>query len=134
MEHRWSARQPFQRRVDVDCPRVGPASVTMCDVSLGGMFVETGRLLLPLDALVFVAFNLSHNQQHNDFRLEAMVVRHAPTGAGLMFLDLEIEILRALRRSLYDTPTWGMSQAARMHYEIGGLATDARDRAVLDVR
>ncbi len=134
MEHRWSARKSFQRSVVVDCPRMGPASVKMCDVSLGGMFVETDRLLLPLDAPVFVAFNLAHNEQHDDFRLEAMVVRHAPAGAGLMFLDLETEILRALRSALHDVPTSGISQVARVPYEIGGLTENAQDRAMPAVR
>jgi hypothetical protein len=129
MEHRWSARKSFQRSVVVDCPRIGPASVKMCDVSLGGMFVETGRLLLPLDAPVFVAFNLAHNEQHDDFRLEAMVVRHAPVGAGLMFLDLETDVLRALRGALYDATTSAMSRITQARHEVSGFTANAQDRA-----
>ena len=134
MEHRWSARKPLQRSIVVDCPRIGLAAVTMCDVSLGGMFVETGRLLLPLDAPVVVAFNLARSEQHDDFRLQAMVVRHTPAGAGLMFLDLESDLLRALRAALYDAPTSGMNWITQERYNVSGFTADAKDKAMPVVR
>ncbi len=104
MEHRWSARKLFERKVRIEGLRIGSTAV-MRDVSLGGLQIEIGLGLLPLNAPVHVAFNLAspeQQEQHNDFRLEAMVVRHTPAGgAGLMFLQLDTDTIRSLRIALY---------------------------------
>lgn len=103
MEHRWSIRKPHQCRVVVDCPRVGPAVAELRNIGIGGMFVESGNLDLPVNTPVSVAFTLGRDGYREDFRLPAMVVRRMPNGAGIMFLESEVETLRALRRALYDS-------------------------------
>lgn len=110
MEHRWSVRKPHQCRVVVDCPRVGPAGAKLHDIGIGGMFVETDNMDLPLNAAVNVAFTLGRDNYREDFRLPAMVVRHMRNGAGIMFLESDVDILRALRRALYETPALAPEQ------------------------
>jgi PilZ domain len=102
MEHRWSVRKPQCCPVVVDTPRHGRIGAKSHDIGIGGMFIETDDITLPLNTPVNVAFTLPREPYREDFRLPAMVVRHAPTGAGVMFLDIEIDTLRALRRALYD--------------------------------
>jgi hypothetical protein len=112
MEHRWSVRKRHQCRVVVDCPRVGPAVAELRNIGIGGMFVESGKLDLPLNAPVSVAFTLGHDGYREDFRLPAMVVRRMPNGAGIMFLESEVETLRALRRALYESQSLISAQTA----------------------
>ena len=102
MEHRWSVRKPQCCPVVVDTPRQGRVAAKLQDIGIGGMFIETDDITLPLNTPVNVAFTLPREPFREDFRLPAMVVRHAPTGAGVMFLDIELNILRALRRALYE--------------------------------
>ncbi len=104
MEHRWSTRKPFQQAVLLDCPHFGIAIANARDLSYGGMFVDTGRLVLPPNAPVFVTFNLRHIESCGTLRVEAMVVRRAPSGTGLMFLDLADDTVRAFHAVLRGAP------------------------------
>lgn len=101
MEHRWSARKSVMGNVVVECPRIGLVRAAMRDVSLSGMFVETGPMVLPLNAPVSVVFSLPSDQSDEDYCLQAMIVRHATKGAGIMFLDPDTETIRSMRSKLY---------------------------------
>lgn len=101
MEHRWSVRQSFTTTsAMVDCPVVGIGKVSVRNMSLGGAFVETDLLVLPLYAPVFVGFGLCGGERSDDFMVEAMVVRRAADGAALMFLEMEDEVARVLQGAL----------------------------------
>jgi len=104
VEHRWSERTSSQQTVIVDCPRIGLTSVNMHDVSLGGMFVVTNERTLRMNMPVVVIFNLAPSNHFGDFDIEAMVVRRTAFGAGLMFLDMATDVLRALQTVLYRAP------------------------------
>lgn len=110
MEHRWSVRKPHQCRVVVDCPRFGPAAAKLHNIGIGGMFVETDNLDLPLNTALNVAFTLGRDNYREDFRLPAMVVRRMLNGAGIMFLESDVDILRTLRHALYETPALAPEQ------------------------
>jgi hypothetical protein len=71
----------------------------MRDVSLGGTFVETGTFVLPFSSRVVVSFR-PPGVKRGGFRLDAMVVRRVSTGMGLMFLQMETEVIRALSAAL----------------------------------
>ena len=103
MEHRWSVRKPQQCRVVVDTPRHGPVAGRLLDIGIGGMLIATDAVNLPLNAPVNVAFTLVRETDREDFRLPAMVVRRTAHGAGVMFLDIDVDTLRALRRVLYES-------------------------------
>lgn len=103
MEHRWSVRKPHQCSVIVDCPRGGLAAAQLCNIGIGGMFVETGKANLPLNAVVNVAFALGRDDDREEFCLPAMIVRRTDRGAGIMFLESEHDMLQTLRRALQAT-------------------------------
>ena len=105
MEHRWSARRPVIGNVIVECPRIGLVRAALRDVSLGGMFIETKAVVLPLNAPVSVVFDLPADDGNEGYCLQAMIVRHASGGAGIMFLDPGGEVVRSMRDALYgETP------------------------------
>jgi len=103
MEHRWSVRKPHRCRIVVDTPRHGRIPATLKDVGIGGMFIATDGVTLPLNTPLQVAFSLLRDTDRDDFRLPAMVVRQESMGAAVMFLDIDVETLRALRLALYES-------------------------------
>ncbi len=72
-------------------------------VSAECLFVETGKVDLPVNALVSVAFTLSRDDNRDEFCLPALVVHRTDSGAGVMFLESELDMLRTLRRALQVT-------------------------------
>lgn len=104
MEHRWSNRRPLDGEVALSHPRYGFVRGTVRDISIGGMFVETGRIGLPVNTPVVVSFRLQSGSQSDHYRLHAMVVRTAERGAGLMYLDSSADTIRPLREMLYGPP------------------------------
>jgi hypothetical protein len=100
MEHRRSARARLRQHITLEVPRVGTVATKACDMSLGGVFVETNSFVLPGNARVVISFKLPHSKRKNPFRVDAMVVRRAPSGAGLMFLHMETDVIRALSSAL----------------------------------
>ncbi len=109
MEHRWSLRKPYQRPVLLSSPQHGLVSVRSRDISLGGMYVETGALTLPLNTLVSVEFSLDDSLLR-EFQLPALVVRRTANGAGLMFTEAAEEVVTALHRALYEQPRISAAQ------------------------
>jgi hypothetical protein len=83
------------------------------------MFIETDCAYLPLNTAVNVSFSLSRDADREDFRLPAMVVRRTSNGAGVMFLDIDVEVLRILRRALYEAASPALGQMAS-----GNVATE----------
>lgn len=71
-------------------------------MSLGGAFVEMSSFVLPANTRVVASFKLPHSErkQKHPFRVDAMVVRSAPSGAGLMFLHMETDVIHALSNAL----------------------------------
>jgi len=113
MEQRCSIRNSIQHSVVVDCPGLGLTPANIYDISLVGMFIQTDGLKFPLEALVFVVFDPSPGTQRDGFGLEAMVVRHTPSGVGLMFLEMETKIVRALRLMWSSTPAFAPALPAQ---------------------
>ena len=101
MENRRSSRRLLRQEIGLDVARIGPLSALSHDMSLGGMFVETGRpMALQPNTSVTVLFNLGRNGRRETFQLDAAVVRCTPAGVGLMFLQMEPEVIRALSGAL----------------------------------
>lgn len=110
MEHRWSARKPMNGIVVVDYPPLGLIEASLQDISLGGMLVETGTQVPPVNSPVMLAFKLPRSDDADYYRLHAMVVRTTPKGAGLMYLDLDTGTIHALRGTLYGGAVFGSSR------------------------
>ena len=97
MEHRRSVRKRLLQSVTLSSPRIGAVPAKMRDLSLGGMFVETNTIDLPPNAPITVSFRLPHGER---FRVDAMIVRRAPAGAGFMFLRMQTDVIRSLSDAL----------------------------------
>jgi hypothetical protein len=69
------------------------------------MYIESSPAFLRLNSLVIVSFQLPCAQALLDFRLEAVVVRLTLTGASLMFLAMDADIIRALSNALASPST-----------------------------
>ena len=100
MEHRWAERKDVELDVVLNYRGLGLVQGRTRNISMGGMFVETGCIRLPVDALLETSFLLT---RENDFRrsceTQAMVVHSDELGAGLMFNELDegfCEILKQL--------------------------------------
>ncbi len=98
MEHRWSGRKSILGNVTLDCERTGAVQAAVRDVSLGGMLVDAGSVTMPMHALVVVGLNFFSDVIGDDYRLQAMVVRHGPKGTALMFLDPDLQAINTLNR------------------------------------
>lgn len=66
------------------------------DISAGGVFLQTGPVVLPLNALVGLTFSICGREQ----RVLAVVKRRTRSGAGLVFVNSRSEIARMLRALL----------------------------------
>ena len=86
MEHRLSLRTPLTMNVAIYYNGLGLLQGRSLDVSRHGMFVATGPMVLPLHAIVDVAFPLESGKRNEvPQRTPAMVVRLNREGIGLMF-------------------------------------------------
>src|SRR3569623_1252335 len=95
MEHRLSARAPLNKNVAIYYNSIGLLQGQAVDVSRHGMFIRTGRLALPLHALVEVVFPLEQQSDADSVRAPARVVGVAPYGIGVMFgneVDVAVEV------------------------------------------
>ncbi|OOZ36637.1 hypothetical protein BOW51_06270 [Solemya velesiana gill symbiont] len=71
------------------------------DVGVGGMFVKTGRIRLPVNAMVDVSVIMEGARGMSPFRTEAIVVHTTDGGVGLMFCDLEDDHHTLLHELIY---------------------------------
>ena len=86
MEHRLSLRTPLTMNVAIYYNGLGLLRGRALDVSRHGMFVSTGPMVLPLHAIVDVAFPLQTGKGGGTpQKTPAMVVRLSSDGMGLMF-------------------------------------------------
>ncbi|MCF6355798.1 MAG: PilZ domain-containing protein [Candidatus Polarisedimenticolaceae bacterium] len=100
MEHRYALRKPVTLDVVVTYQALGLVHGRTMNVGLGGMYIETGRVELPVNALIKTAFFLNENGMHKPCSADAMVVHSCSCGSGLMFNDLDDELHAALQRLL----------------------------------
>jgi hypothetical protein len=99
MEHRCSRRRPIEISVAINYRDVMLVLGRTRDISLDGMFVNTGRQKLPRNALVRVSLRI------RDFgswtgEAEAMVVHSDDDGLGLMFTAMDAHLEAELQAFL----------------------------------
>ncbi len=129
MEHRWSPRRCLEGEVTMHYAPVGSFPAVLRDISLGGMFIETGDTALPVNAPVIVSLVLRSQGELSPHRLHAMVVRATDEGSGLMYVDSSEEILRPLRRWLH-APHEAARAGADVASGSAAVGVDARDSLI----
>lgn len=86
MEHRCATRRPFACDVVLSYRALGFVQGRARDLSMGGMYVETGCIQLPVNAVVEASFMLEHETgQMGSCSTQAMVIHTKEGGSGLMF-------------------------------------------------
>lgn len=99
-DRRWSARKSIELNVALYYDRLGLLPCKTLDMSMEGMFVKTGRIMLSqyskVDA-VLTRFDGSVSQQ---LRLPAKIVRVSQHGAGLQFHNFDSDTYYFLRELL----------------------------------
>ena len=101
-ENRWSERQHVRLRITLidDGREILQASCR--DLSIGGIFIDTGARPLDIDKRLEIAFSLRSAAGTQQHRLAARVVRNHGDGTALAFSDYDGRGLNALRVLLYD--------------------------------
>jgi hypothetical protein len=90
-------REPATFDAMLSYPPLGLLRSKVRDISLDGMFVETGPIALHANTPVEVTVRPQKGNTREAYRLRALVVRVARDGAGLMFRDFDDARLRAAR-------------------------------------
>lgn len=107
IERRQSMREPATFDATLSYPPLGLLRSKVRDISLDGMFVETGPIALHANTPVEVTVRLQKGNPREAYRLRALVVRVARDGAGLMFGDFDDATFRAVRDLLRKTTAAG---------------------------
>jgi hypothetical protein len=100
MEQRWSTRTPVKLDVDVVYDNRDVEESITRDICMGGVFVEMGRTVPPLDAMAEITFKVGSGDKRTKHKIKAKVVRIADDGVGLMFRDFDAGSFRALQEIL----------------------------------
>lgn len=102
MDQRWSTRIPIDLDVLLDYPSLGLIRGRARDISLEGMFIETGQIALAADEALAVAFVLDSGQHKKPYNLKAKVVHTANRGAGVVFHNIDAEAAQCIKKILHD--------------------------------
>ncbi|MGC1955287.1 MAG: PilZ domain-containing protein [Gammaproteobacteria bacterium] len=96
MENRYSVRSPVALDVELHHGRTSFGTFKVRNISLEGMFVETGPMhLYPSDLIdATLTVGLKPTATHE---IRAVVVHHSDEGIGLIFRDYEPAFLGFLR-------------------------------------
>ncbi len=95
-DRRSGARRFAGVKAMVTHERLGLIKCKLCDISLDGAFVETGRLSLSKDADVDLVLKVRTGDRNRHCRLPAKVARVTVEGAALEFKPLSESAYRTL--------------------------------------
>lgn len=101
MERRWNMRSPIRLDVALVYDGLGIVRCRTRDLSLAGLFLETGAITLPHHAAFDVMLD-DGAAPRKMFRLPALVVRVTREGVGAMFRDLDNRAADHLKTLLID--------------------------------
>lgn len=117
MEHRWSVRKPVI--VEVALRRQGSRfkRFKTRDLSMEGIFVESGPDSWPQDTFLELELPLYENGKQICHRVPVVVVHSSPEGMGLMFCVFDQPLFKAIEYLLYETVS---THYGRHYMEWGG--------------
>lgn len=97
MEQRNSQRCPVSLDVILNYGSLGLVHGRVLNIGMGGMFVETGRIQLPVFASVEASLVLESGKLLAPLQIDTIVVRCVEKGIGLMFGDLPSDTRETLQ-------------------------------------
>lgn len=120
MEQRGSQRCQVSLDVMLNYGSLGLVHGRVVNIGMGGMFVETGRIQLPVFASVEASLALDPDHPLASVQLDTVVVRSADRGVGLKFNELATSSRNSLQLLINqaNSPTLSMDQ---LRLEPGGL-------------
>jgi len=103
-ERRWSERYTSQLRVDVYQKQIRITSAVLCNIGLGGLFIQSDSVLQNLDCGQALKLCISHpaNTQNDceSALFPATIIRQEKAGTGLVFSDVDVCLFQSLRELL----------------------------------
>ncbi len=103
MEHRCSLRKPLSMEVVLNYRSLGLVRGRTRNAGMGGMYIETGRIQLPVNAILDLSVILDTTRGARAFQAEAIVVHSDNEGVGIMFSNLGSELHDHLHDMIYTT-------------------------------
>ncbi len=97
MERRWSERKPVHLGVALFYSGLGLVRCSIRDISLDGVFLDTGLVALPRHAPIELVIELPERDQIRQYNVPALVLRSNRHGAGAMFRQLDRDAFYALQ-------------------------------------
>jgi hypothetical protein len=101
VEHRNSPRRPVTLYTMLNYPSLGLVRGCIRDIGMSGMFVDIGRIQLPVNATLEISLMFGPSSLKAPMQVEAIVVRCAEKGVGLMFDELDSEMRYALSHIVF---------------------------------
>lgn len=101
MEHRASPRKTISQYVLVYQNNLPVLRGTARNISLEGLFLETGPVIFKKDTLLEVEFHLGTGAMRKHYRVPVVVRRKTKTGLGMVFKNIETESVRRIQEFLY---------------------------------
>jgi len=105
MEKRFNQRKPFAIRIKLDVPNKGLMDASTLDMSLGGMSVDLGLILLAQNEIVNVTFLVDCGDEARQCMAKAVVAHNQLGRIGLTFRDLDSKVKQMLRKELFGYAT-----------------------------
>lgn len=99
MEHRWGSRTLLDVSITINYRPVGLLRGRIQNISRGGAFIST-KTRLALNSRVELVMAANHDGATRIHRIEAVVLRLEPSGAGIMFTHFNPRELGKLMTSL----------------------------------
>jgi len=99
-DRRWCARKMIELNVALYYDRLGLLPCRTIDMSMEGMFINTGRIALSQHSKVDAVLTSHNGTESQQLRLPAKIVRVCMEGAGLQFHNFDIETYYFLREIL----------------------------------
>lgn len=107
MEHRWSLRKPVDIEITLRRQGVPARRYRTRNISLEGVFVESGPESWPEDTFLELELPLygyrGIQQREERHRIPVVVVHRAEDGMGLMFCVFDQPLFRTVEHLLYGT-------------------------------
>jgi len=103
MEQRWSLRKPATFEVQVSHKCYPVVRGRSRNISLEGLFIETGIVILPVGCCIDVEFELMTGGAAETVRMPAVVVHRTEDGCGIAFHAFKTHVFRSIERMLYAT-------------------------------
>jgi hypothetical protein len=118
-EHRWSVRKSVI--VDVALRRQGatPKRYRSRNLSMEGVFVESGDDAWPEDTFLELEMPLYGQGQQTRHRVPVAVVHHACGGVGLMFCVFDRTLFKTVEYLLYEAVSEPYEEHAKAAWEEG---------------